>query len=128
MKFRENPNYELQENKAYFNIVPLQVGGRYYILANSIRPFLMAMSGLNIIKSNYPIYRINKDDEKEILLESGTTTKLNFQVGLGLALKLFSNLQIEILANYNSHILDAPTHYNVTGLELGIGLSWVIVN
>ena len=97
-------------------------------MVNSIRPFLIAMSGLNIIKSNYPIYRINKDDEKEILLESGTTTKLNFQVGLGLARRLFSNLQIEIFANYNSHILDAPTHYNVTGLELGIGLSWVIVN
>lgn len=55
MKFRENPNYELQENDAYLNIVPLQVGGRYYLLVNSIRPFLIAMSGLNIIKSNYPI-------------------------------------------------------------------------
>ena len=128
MQFKENPNHDFQGQDANFNIIPLQIGGRYYILANSIRPFLMAMSGLNIVKSNYPIYRINKDDEKEILLESGTTTKLNFQVGLGLALKLFSNLQIEVIANYNSHILDAPTHYSLTGLELGAGFNWVISN
>jgi len=128
MKFKENPNHEFQGDDAYFNIIPIQVGGRYYILANSIRPFLMAMSGMNIIKSNYPIYRTNDEGEEEIVLESGTNTKLNFQVGLGLALELFSNLQIEVLANYNSHILDAPIHYNLTGLEVGLGLNWVISN
>jgi len=128
MKFKENPNYELQGSDSYFNIIPIQVGGRYYILANSIRPFLMAMTGVNIIKSNYPIYRINQENEEEIILNSGSHSKLNFQVGLGLALKLFSNLQIEVLANYNSHILDAPIHYNITGLEVGVGFSWVITN
>lgn len=128
MQFKENPNHDFQGEDANFDIISLQVGGRYYILINSIRPFLMAMSGVNIIKTNYPVYRISNSGEEEILIESGTQAKLNFQVGLGVAVKLFSSLQIEVIANYNSHILDAPTHYNVTGLELGVGLSWVISN
>ena len=124
MQFKENQNYEPQGSDESFNIIPLQVGGRYYILINSIRPFLMAMSGVNIIKSNYPIYRINTSGEKVIALNSGTNVKINFQIGLGLAVKLVSNLQIEIFGNYNSHILEAPEHFNVTGFELGIGFNW----
>lgn len=126
MKFKESSDYQSQINDAYFNIIPLQVGGRYYIITDSFRPFLMAMSGVNIIKTNYPVYRINSSGEEKIVIESGTQAKLNFQVGLGLAFKLFSNLQIEVIANYNSHILDAPNHYNLTGLELGAGFSWII--
>ncbi len=126
MQFKENPENDFQGQDANFNIIPLQVGGRYYILINSIRPFLMAMSGINIINSEYPIIPVPYTSEGESV--SNTDVRINFQVGLGLALKLFSNLQIEVLANYNSHILDAPTHYNLTGLELGVGLSWVISN
>ncbi len=126
MKFKESSDYKSKINDAYFNIIPLQVGGRYSIITDSFRPFLMAMSGVNIIKTNYPIYRINNSGEEEIIMESGTQAKLNFQVGLGLAIKLLNSLQIEVIANYNSHILEAPIHYNITGLELGVGLSWVI--
>ena len=126
MQFKENLNHDFQGQDADFNIVPLQVGGRYYILINSIRPFLLAMSGLNIISSTYPIIPEPYSAESESV--SNTEVKLNFQVGLGLAVKLFSSLQLEVIANYNSHILDAPTHYNLTGLELGAGLNWVIGN
>lgn len=126
MQFKENPNHDFQGEDANFDIIPLQVGGRYYILINSIRPFLMAMTGANIISSTYPILATPYSTERESV--SNTEVKLNFQIGLGVAVKLLSSLQIEIIANYNSHILDAPTHYNVTGLELGAGLSWVIGN
>lgn len=120
--YKENPSYEFEGNDAYFNIIPLQVGGRYYILTQWIRPFLMAMTGVNIVSSNYALMPDEEDTGHEDY--SGTNLKLNFQVGLGLAVKLFSNLQLEVLANYNSHVLDAPTHYNITGLELGVGLNW----
>lgn len=126
MQFKENPNHDFQGEDANFDIIPFQVGGRYYILINSIRPFLMAMTGANIISSTYPILATPYSTESESV--SNTEVKLNFQIGLGVAVKLLSSLQIEIIANYNSHILDAPTHYNVTGLELGAGLSWVIGN
>ena len=120
--YKENPNYEFEGNDAYFDIIPLQVGGRYYILTQWIRPFLMAMTGVNILSSKYALMPDENDEGHEDYI--GTNVKLNFQVGLGLAVKLFSKLQLEVIANYNSHILDAPTHYNVTGLELGAGLNW----
>lgn len=122
INYKQNPNYEFEGNDAYFNIIPLQVGGRYYILTEWIRPFLMAMTGVNIVSSKYVLMPDENDEGQEDY--SGTNLKLNFQVGLGLAVKLFSNLQLEVLANYNSHVLDAPTHYNITGLELGAGLNW----
>ncbi|MEN8192432.1 MAG: hypothetical protein ABFS12_06415 [Bacteroidota bacterium] len=128
INFKENSNHNFNINDAHFNIIPLQVGGRYYILLNTFRPFLMAMGGANIIDSNYPILRINHEEEEVIVMESGTHTRLNFQIGLGLAIKLFSSLQVEVIANYNSHVMDAPVHYNITGFELGAGLSWVIKN
>lgn len=126
INFKENPNYNFEGNDASFNIIPLQVGGRYYITLQTIRPFLMAMTGINIFSSKYPL-KPSHDPEKEDMY-AGTFMKLNFQVGLGLAVKLFSNLQLEVLANYNSHVLDAPTHYNITGLEIGAGLNWTLGN
>jgi len=120
--YKENPNYEFEGDDPSFNIIPLQVGGRYYILTDWIRPFLMAMTGINIINSNYALIPDEHNEGHEEY--NGTNVKLNFQVGLGLAFEVFSNLQLEVIANYNSHILDAPTHYNVTGLEAGIGLNW----
>ncbi len=123
--YKENPNYVFEgSDDAYFYNIPLQVGGRYYILTNWIRPFLMAMTGVNILSTNYGLM---PEEESEGWGEyEGTNVKLNFQVGLGLAVKLFSSLQIEVIANYNSHVLNAPTHYNITGLELGVGLNWAI--
>jgi hypothetical protein len=124
INFKENPNYKFEGDDAHFNITALQVGGRYYVLVETIRPYFMAMTGVNIVNSKYPLM----PDEHSIGHEeySGTVAKLNFQVGIGIAVKLFSNLQLEVIANYNSHILDAPTHYNITGLEFGGGLNWTL--
>lgn len=120
IQYKENPNYQFSGSDPKFDIIPLQVGGRYYILTNWIRPFLMGMTGVNIVQSNYPLIHSEDGTFDE------TMFKLNFQVGLGLAVKLFSRLQLEILGNYNSHVLDAPTHYNITGYEFAVGLNWVI--
>jgi opacity protein-like surface antigen len=120
--YKENPNYEFEGDDPSFHIIPLQVGGRYYILTDWIRPFLMAMTGVNIVSSNYALMPDEHDTGHDEY--SGTNAKLNFQFGLGLAFKIISNLKLEAIVNYNSHILDAPTHYNVTGLEIGVGLNW----
>ena len=122
INYMQNENYEFEGSDPYFNIIPIQVGGRYYILTDWIRPFLMAMTGVNIVNSKYALMPDEENTGNDEY--SGTNIKLNFQVGLGLAVKLISNLQLEVLANYNSHVLDAPTHYNITGLEVGIGLNW----
>ena len=81
----------------------------------------MAMTGVNVVSSKYALMLVEEEGDNDY---SVTNLKLNFQVGLGLAIKLISHLHLEVIANYNSHMLDAPTHYNITGLEVGAGLNW----
>ena len=47
-------------------------------------------------------------------------------VGLGLGIMLFSNLEIEGQAKYNSHLLEPSVPYNITGMEYGVALNWYL--
>ena len=50
--------------------------------------------------------------------------RFNFQVGFGLGVILFSNLEIEGQVKYNSHLIEPNLPYNITGLEYGLALNW----
>ncbi len=100
-----------------FDMIPLQIGTRYYILLDRFRPFLLAMNGINIISQKYTT-------EDETVDE--TRSHYNFQVGLGLGIMLFSNLEIEGQAKYNSHLLEPSVPYNITGMEYGVSLNWYL--
>ena len=99
----------------YFNMIPIQIGTRYYIARDRFRPFLLAMSGFNIIDAKYTVEETSFD---------GTEVKVNFQVGLGLGIMLFSNLEIEGQVKYNSHLIEPSLPYNITGFEYGVELNW----
>ena len=100
---------------AKFSIVPLAIGGRYYFVTDRIRPFLLAMSGINIVSQKYTL-----DDETV----DKTTAHLHFQVGIGLGILIFGQLEIEGQAKYNSHVLEPSLPYNITGMEYGLALNW----
>jgi hypothetical protein len=100
---------------AKFSIVPLAIGGRYYFVTERIRPFLLAMSGINIVSQNYTL-----EDETV----DKTSAHLHFQVGIGLGILLFGQLEIEGQAKYNSHVLEPSLPYNITGMEYGLALNW----
>jgi hypothetical protein len=100
---------------SHFNLIPLQIGTRYYLALDRFRPFLLAMNGINIISQKYTA-------EEETVDE--TRVQYNFQVGLGLGIMLFSNLEIEGQAKYNSHLLEPSLPYNITGVEYGLALNW----
>jgi hypothetical protein len=110
----------------HFEIIPIQVGTRYYITLDRFRPFLLAMSGLNIINAKYKVTVPDPDQEgieEEIDIDE-SEVKANFQVGLGLGILLFSNLEIEGHFKYNSHLIEPSLPYNITGLEYGVALNW----
>ena len=125
INFKENSEFGYTGSDPKFTIIPLQVGGRYYILLDWIRPFLSAMNGINIITQQYSAERI-VDGSATIITEDETVWKYNFQVGLGLAVKVISNLELEGVFHYNSHILQADVPYNITGVEFGVGLNWIL--
>jgi len=100
-----------------FNMIPLQIGTRYYLFLDRFRPFLLAMGGLNIIDAKYALQDIAFD---------GTEIEFNFQVGAGLGIILFNNIEIEGQLKYNSHLFEPSLTYNITGLEYGISLNWLL--
>jgi hypothetical protein len=99
----------------YFDVIPFQVGTRYYIALDRIRPFALAMLGLNFFDAKYTVEETSID---------GTEVKVNFQIGVGLGIMLFSNLEIEGQFKYNSHLIEPSLPYNITGFEYGVALNW----
>jgi hypothetical protein len=102
---------------SHFNMIPLQIGTRYYLALDRFRPYLLAMNGINIISQKYTTEDESVDE---------TRAHYNFQVGIGLGIMLFSNLEIEGQAKYNSHLLEPSLPYNITGLEYGVALNWYL--
>ena len=87
---------------------------------------VLAMSGLNIISAKYTeVVPDEEGIEQEVEID-GTEAKANFQVGLGLGILLFSNLEIEGQLKYNSHLIEPSLPYNITGLEYGLALNWYL--
>ncbi len=125
--FNANPDAGLTADDK-FEIIPLQIGTRYYITLDRFRPFLLAMSGLNIISAKYKVTVPDPDQEgrEEEIDIDGSEVKANFQVGLGLGILLFSNLEIEGQFKYNSHLIEPSLPYNITGLEYGMALNWYL--
>jgi hypothetical protein len=101
----------------YFEMIPIQIGTRYYIAMGRFRPFLLAMSGFNFIEAKYTVEETSID---------GNEVKVNFQVGLGMGIKLFTNVEIEGQIKYNSHLIEPNLPYNITGLEYGLALNWYL--
>jgi hypothetical protein len=114
MNYKHNDDQDFGEDPK-FTAIPLQVGGRYYFLLDTFRPYMLAMSGVNIVSRKYSDAGITVDT---------TSSHLNFQIGLGVDLLLFSQLGLDLHANYNSHLLEPTEPYNMTGLEYGIGIKW----
>lgn len=113
-----NPNEEMNyTGDASFSILPLMVGTRYYLALDTFRPFLLANGGINIVSQKYAL-----DDETV----DKTSSHVHFQVGAGISIRVISNLEIELQGKYNSHLLEPSVPYNITGLEYGIALNWVL--
>lgn len=115
-------SYNVNEETGYtgeadFTMFPLWIGGRYFILTENIRPFIMAFSGVNIVTEKHSFADENVDN---------STSHFAFQIGLGVSVNLSRNLQVELLGKYNSHLFDPGAPYNITGMEYGLGLNWVI--
>ena len=98
-------------------LIPVMVGARYYILRQNFRPFVLANSGANII-----IEKSTLDGNPVDI----TKVRTHFQVGAGMSIHVLRQFDIEITAKYNSHLLEPSIPYNITGVEYGIALNWLL--
>jgi hypothetical protein len=98
-----------------FSMLPIMVGGRYYILPDRFRLFLLANGGINFVSQKYTVADSTVDESRN---------HFHFQVGAGFSIILIDQVEIEITAKYNSHLLDPSDPYNITGMEYAVGLNW----
>ena len=113
LNFRQNENAEFTDGS--HNVIALMVGGRYYISREKVRPFLIAMNGINIITEKWTMGEDSKDH---------TIARYNFQVGIGLGIIMMKRLEIEIQGKYNSHLVEPDVPYNMTGMEVGLAFNY----
>jgi len=114
ISFDPNENAEYV-GSASFNVIPFIVGGRYYFSVDRFRPYLLGSSGINLIQQDWATADTSV---------SSTGYHLGFQTGAGIDVLLFNNLQIELAFKYNSHLLQPPDPYNITGMEYSVGILW----
>ncbi len=113
LNFKQNENAEFRDGSN--NVLALTVGGRYYIARGKVRPFLLAMNGVNIITEKWTMGEDSKDH---------TIGRYHFQVGIGLSVIMMEQLEIEIQGKYNSHLVEPAVPYNMTGMEVGLAFNY----
>lgn len=95
--------YELREqydnDTGYSSLsaIPIQLGGRYYVLKNRVMPYFSFFNGINLLFGKNDLQG-NPDDK--------TLVKYMWQVGFGLSFKLMKQLNFDVSANYNDNFYE----------------------
>ncbi len=103
---------ETQSDSNSLSAIPLQVGGRYYVLPNRIMPYFSFLGGINIISRDKGVTGVTDDK---------TLFRFMWQAGFGIAFKVIKEVNIDICAKYNNNFYD-PTAM-MTSLEYSGGIS-----
>ncbi len=103
-----------------FNIIPLHVGGRYYLYKNVIMPYFSFMNGINIISASDFVGNPEQGDQNKI--------KYAYQVGFGFDVKFARQFGINLNINFNNSFYEDYDLYEeqnskmMSGFEYGAGL------
>lgn len=106
-----------------FNVVPLQIGGRYNFTKTIFMPYVQFMNGINLIFENISLTGEKKEE---------TLLRYFWQVGFGSTVILTENLLLDIGINYNSAFYDNNKElYHeagamMTGFEYSVGFGWLL--
>lgn len=121
----------VEPTDANLSVIPLWVGGRYQFNDDRFMPYISFMNGINLVNQNYRV-EVETDENGVVhtMLDNTygdeTLVRYAWQVGVGLLVNLFSSLNIDLAAKYNSHFYQ--TEAMMTGIEYGVGLSWLLNN
>ncbi len=96
-----------------FTTLPIQIGGRYYILNNIVQPYFSFMNGINLV---FQEKELNGDADAKTLV------KYIWRPGFGIAFKLFKQMNLDISANYNDNFYEPEAM--LTSFEYTAGLSF----
>lgn len=93
--------------------IPIQFGFRYYVLPDRVMPYFSFMNGFNIFSQEK---ELDGDPNEETLV------RYMWQVGFGIAFKIFKEVNLDLCAKYNNNFYH-PEAMN-TSFEYSGGLSF----
>jgi hypothetical protein len=106
-----NRDKTLSDSNA-LSAIPIQVGGRYYVLPDRVMPYFSFLGGLNIISRDKGVTGVTDDK---------TLVRFMWQAGFGLTFKILKEFNFDLAAKYNNNFYD-PTAM-MTSFEYSAGLS-----
>lgn len=98
---------------ARLDILPLDVGGRYYFTGGRVMPFAGLMLGMDVIFEN-----TNLDGEKV----ERTHAKFAWEFGIGATVGVAGSLAVDASANYASNFYEHDAM--MTGFSYTVGIAW----
>ena len=109
-----------------FFVIPIYMGGKYFITDSRFMPYLTFMNGINIIQETFGFDMIQNEEGNESIHFENTgneiLVKYAWQVGIGIMINLVSSLNVDLAVKYNSHFYHSESMN--TGFEYGFGLVW----
>lgn len=96
-------------NSGNFSVVPVRIGGKYYVLNGIVMPFFSFYSGINFVLQDN---NLNGVPDKQSLI------RYVWEAGFGLSFKLFKQLNLDLSANYNDNFYNPDammTSFEYTG-------------
>ena len=96
-----------------FCSIPVQIGGRYYVLKDRVMPYFSFINGVNVILQDR---NLEGEPDKQTLV------RYVWQLGFGLTFKLMPQLNLDLSAKYNDDFYDPSAM--MTSFEYTGGLSF----
>jgi opacity protein-like surface antigen len=84
---------------ASLNVIPLMVGGKYFVSSSNFRPYLAADLGVHIMEITSSKVRIGGQEMEAV--GSASETKAAFDLGVGFLYKLSSNINLDVNGKIN---------------------------
>lgn len=108
-----NVREESISDSTSFKSIPVQIGGRYYVLPDRVMPYFSFINGINIISKDRDI---DGDSNEETLF------RYMWQVGFGVAVKVAKEVNLDVCAKYNNNFYNPDAM--MTSFEYSAGLSF----
>lgn len=108
---------DLSYDDASFKLIPVHIGGKYIFKYERIQPYLVFVSGFNIIIENVNLDGTKKDD---------TSIKYHWQVGTGSIIMINNRIGIDLSINYQNSFYEKEAM--MTGIKYKFGFLYQLSN
>lgn len=108
-----------------FNVIPIHIGGRYYLSKKMFMPYFSFMNGINLISTSDYVGNGSNSDSQPAEGEDQSLIKYAFQVGFGFDVKFAKNFGVNMNINYNNSFYEDYDIYENQNSKMMTGFEYV---